>query len=59
MSDILGISWARATLQVTVLASRGELQLIINFSKHDSADLIPLYLRKSASKSLSCDLSNA
>lgn len=59
MSYILGISWARATLQVTVLASRGELQLIINFSKHDSADLIPLYLRKSGSKSLSCDLSNA
>lgn len=57
MSDILGISWARTTPQVTVLASRGELQLIIFCSKHDSADLIALDLRNSAPKSL-CDLAN-
>lgn len=59
MSDILGIPWARTSSQVTVLASRGELQLIKFFSKHHSADLIPLYLRNSASKFLQCDLANA
>ena len=35
-----------ATSRVTELASSGELQLILFFSKHDSADPIPLNLRK-------------
>lgn len=47
-----------APSRVTELASSGELQLILFFSKHDSADPIPLNLRNFASKSLECDLAN-
>lgn len=48
-----------ATSQVTEVASGRELQMVLFFSKHDSADLIPLYLRNSASKYLECDLASA